>query len=175
MDPYLGEIRLFASTFAPVGWQLCNGQTLSINEYEALYSLIGTTYGSDNSSTFKLPDLRGLLVCSPGQGTGLTSYTLGQTFGQANVALSEAQAPHSHSVMAANQPATGTVPTNNMFAVAESPALVYAKASAGGLTMRTLDPALLSMSGGNAAHNNLMSSLAVNYIICTQGLFPSQN
>jgi microcystin-dependent protein len=174
MDPYLGEIRLFASNFAPAGWQFCNGQSLSINEYETLYALIGTTYGGD-SSTFKLPDLRGLLVCSPGQGTGLSSYTLGQTFGQPGVALTEAQAPHTHSVMATNQPATSTVSTTNLFAVAESPALVYARASVGGITPRTMDSALLTMEGANAMHANLMSSLAVNYIICTQGLFPSQN
>jgi microcystin-dependent protein len=176
MDPYIGEIRLFASTYAPKGWLLCDGQSVQINDNQLLFALLGTRYGGDGTTTFQVPDLRGLLVCGTGQGTGLANnYALGQTFGQPTVTLTQAQTPHTHAVMASTLAATSRVPTNGVFAVPATPAVLYAQNSAGGLTQRTLDSALLSTAGGNSPHANLMASIAVNYIICSQGLFPSSN
>ncbi len=173
MDPYIGEIRLFASTYAPQGWALCDGQLLPLNGNEALFALLGTQYGGDGRTTFGLPDLRGLVVCGTGQGTGLNSYALAQTFGAATVPLAAAQTPHTHTVMASTLPAQSRTPTGNVFAVPASPTTLYAQGSKAGVTPRALDAALLSMEGGNAPHANLMSSIAVSHIICISGIFPS--
>src|SRR5436853_2894344 len=95
--PYLGEIRLFPYNFAPRGWALCNGQILSIAQNTALFSLLGTTYGGNGQTTFALPDLRGRVPISSGQGPGLTNYTLGEVGGNETVSLNVNQnAAHSH-------------------------------------------------------------------------------
>ena len=90
-DPYLGEIRMFGGNFAPVGWAFCNGQLLSIAEYEALFSLVGTTYGGDGISTFALPDLRGRTVVGAGQGPGLSSIEIGEQGGSESATLTSAR------------------------------------------------------------------------------------
>ncbi|MES1975283.1 MAG: tail fiber protein [Pseudomonadota bacterium] len=173
MDPYIGEIRLFASIYAPVGWALCNGQTLPVSGNEILFSLLGTTYGGDGTTTFNLPDLRGLLACGAGHGAGLSNtYALGQTFGKASVTLTEAQLPaHTHTATASTQPASSKIPTGNLYAAATT--AEYANAGAASLVTRDLNIQALSTEGQSAAHSNLMSTLAVTYIMCTNGLYPS--
>lgn len=173
MDPYIGEIRLFAATRVPDGWAFCNGQSLTISDNQALYALIGTTYGG-GSGTFNLPDLRGRIACGAGQGKGLANaYTLGQTFGAVSVTLTSAQMPsHTHAFNATSQGATGVSPVNQLFAATVSPYAEYAVEGASGFASRNLSENAVSSEGGNVPHSNLMPTLAVNYIICTQGLFP---
>src|SRR5512136_2572601 len=96
-QPYVGEIRMFAGNFAPQGWMFCEGQLLPISQYDALFNLIGTTYGGDGINTFALPDLRGRVIVGPGQGSGLSNYVLGQQGGVETVTLTTNQIPqHSH-------------------------------------------------------------------------------
>ncbi|WCM28918.1 tail fiber protein [Sphingomonas sp. QA11] len=174
MDPYIGEIRLFASIYAPRGWALCAGQSLPIIGNEALFTLVGTTYGGDGRTTFNLPDLRGLLVCGTGQApSSPITYTLGQSFGVAQVTVTEAQMPpHTHSITASTQPANALVPTGNVFA-APSSVPEYVNSGATGFVARNLAATALSSEGGSMPHANLMPTMAVNYIICIQGIFPA--
>lgn len=116
-DPFVGEIRMFAGDYAPEGWALCNGQLLSVSQYQTLFALLGTTYGGDGSSTFALPDMRGRLPVHFGQGTGLTPRTLGASGGSETVALSTAQMPsHGHTMQASADPASTTDPSGNVLA-----------------------------------------------------------
>lgn len=173
MDPYIGEIRLFASIYAPRGWALCAGQSLPVTGNEALFALLGTTYGGDGRTTFNLPDLRGLLVCGTGQASGSpNNYVLGQTFGVAQVAVTEAQMPsHTHPLTASKQAASALTPTGNVFA-APSSVPEYVNSGATGFVARNLAATALSSEGGSQPHANLMPTMAVNYIICIQGIFP---
>src|SRR3954470_8202393 len=99
-EAFIGEIRLFAGNFAPRGWQLCNGQTLPISQYSAVFSLLGTNYGGDGVTTFKLPDFRGRAPISSGQGPNLSSYQLGETGGTENVTILQTQMPaHVHAAV----------------------------------------------------------------------------
>src|ERR1700744_300002 len=117
MTPYLGEIRAFAGNFAPSGWQLCNGQLMSIAQYEALYTLVGTTYGGDGVTTFGLPDLRGKVLVNQGQAPGLSNRPLGLKGGTETVTLLLTTLPqHNHSVNASSNPANSNSPTNNLLA-----------------------------------------------------------
>ena len=182
MTPYLGEIRMFGGNFAPIDWQLCDGSLLSITTYNALYSLLGTTWGGDGRTTFGVPDLRGRVPVGQGQGTGLSSRTLGAKEGTEQVALQPATLPpHTHPFYASADDATATVP---------GPALGFAKvayASAGNYTptiyapyataipVYTLDPDTISNEGGNAQHFNVMPSTVINFIIATVGIFPSRS
>ena len=100
--PFIGEIRMFGGSFAPLGWTMCNGQTLSIAQNDALFTLIGTTYGGDGITTFNLPDLRSRVPIHQGQALGLSPYVIGQVGGTESVTLTTAQMPqHNHAVMAA--------------------------------------------------------------------------
>jgi len=115
MDNYLGEVRIFAGNYAPEGWQFCNGQSLSVSEYQALYSLIGTTYGGDGVNTFALPDLRGRVPVGVGSGPGLTPRVLGQSGGSEEVALVESQIPaHGHNLTVNTSEASTATPSQNM-------------------------------------------------------------
>lgn len=167
-DQYVGEIRMFAGNYAPEGWALCDGSTLQIAENEVLYTLLGTTYGGDGVSTFKLPDLRGRLVLHHGANkeTG-TQYTLGQTGGTETVTLTEAQLPvHSHTPQAKSLSGDAPSPTNGFWAAG----LPYSNAEPNGV----MDAATVGSVGGNQAHDNVMPFLAVNFIIAMYGIFPSQ-
>jgi microcystin-dependent protein len=178
-EPYLGEIRAVGFTFAPVGWLSCNGQLMQIAEYDALFALIGTTYGGDGQTTFALPDLQGRVgVGAMAQGPGLSSYSLGQKQGTENVTLLATQLPlHSHPYSASvaatttggsNDPA-GRFPgaaTKNMYANAPTAGVTMA---AGALTGTS------GAAGGSQPHTNLQPTLGLNYIIAVQGIFPSRN
>src|SRR5215471_12801044 len=112
--PYVGEIRIFAGNFAPVGWMLCQGQTLPISEYETLFNLIGTTYGGDGQSTFNLPDLQGRLPIHMGTNAG-TNFGLGEAAGTESVTLTQSQLPiHNHSLTASVNNAGANTPANNV-------------------------------------------------------------
>jgi microcystin-dependent protein len=182
MTPALGEIRAFAGNFAPRGFALCNGQLLQINENEALFALIGTTYGGNGVSTFGLPDLRGRVLISQGQGPGLSSRPLGQASGTESVTLSQQQLPtHNHNAAAAGTAGNQSSPTNNVLAApvnVTTPTdgmLLYLPASTQTKTVLALDPTTIGLNVGNLPHENRMPIVTISYIIALQGIFPSFN
>ncbi|MGQ2980998.1 MAG: phage tail protein [Polaromonas sp.] len=164
-NPYVGEIRLFAGNYAPLGWQFCNGQLLSIADYDVLFTLIGTTYGGDGQQTFAVPDLRGRVPMHQGQG-----YTLGQMGGTETVTLLSAQLPaHTHTLRASTLAATGSTPGSAMLA-----ATSIASYDTGAATT-PMAASGVGVSGGSQPHDNMAPTLAVNYIISLFGIFPPQN
>jgi microcystin-dependent protein len=165
-QPYVGEIRLVGFTFPPSGWQMCNGQLLSISNYSTLFNLIGTTYGGDGQNTFALPDLRGR---SPVHTGGLLSYVMGQQGGVENVTLTTAQLPaHSHPFTAEASGGTSLTPSGNF--LAGSSLGQYAPTPATGVSAN-----VLGATGGGLAHNNLMPYVTMNFVISLFGVYPSQN
>ncbi|MBW8687416.1 phage tail protein [Chitinophaga rhizophila] len=191
MDNYIGEIRLFAGNFAPVGWDVCDGRLLAISQYEALFVLLGTQYGGDGITTFALPDLRVRIPVGTGQmnGTGGNgNYILGQSAGTPNVTLLTSNLPgHTHPLVAINTAATTGDPNNNMLAVSNgnnnTGPTAYPDVNlyttlplpAGGTTVPNalLDPLAISPAGGTQPHDNMMPYLTINYIIALYGIFPS--
>src|SRR6478609_2582952 len=176
MTPFLGEIVMFGGDFPPKGWALCQGQSLSIAQNTALFSLLGTTYGGNGTTTFALPDLRGRAPIHLGQGPGLSNRVIGQLGGAEAVTLTLSQLPaHVHTSIgtapASGQPATETDPAGHVFAVPADGSSAYATSSnaqLGGVETS-------GSSGGSQPHENLQPYLCVNFIIATEGVFPSQN
>ncbi len=170
-DPYVGEVRLFAGNFAPYGWALCQGQLLSIAENEALFQLLGTTYGGDGQSTFALPDLRGRVPLHQGAGPGLSNRTIGQTGGSERVTLNAQQLPaHTHAQLASKAPAQAAAgPSGSLLAAAS--VNLYGN---GPPTTPMAANAIAPSSGGGQPHDNMAPFLAMNYIIALFGVFPSQ-
>ena len=174
-DPFIGEIRIFGGNFAPVGWALCDGSLLPITQNTALFSLLGTMYGGDGVRTFALPDLRGRVVVSFGQGPGLSPYVQGQVGGAESSTLTAAQMPaHSHSVGASNTPSTadpkGAVPAKVVGTTPGSGTHVYGATPDG----TTMNNAMIGTSGGGQPVSVLQPYLAINYIIALQGIYPSR-
>jgi microcystin-dependent protein len=164
-EPFLAEIKIFGFNFAPRGWAMCDGQILPINQYQSLYSLLGTTYGGDGRTTFGLPDLRGRVPLHEGSG-----YNLGMRSGVENVALNAAQIPsHTHQLNATANAATTNSPAGTVFAT--SPDDRYAPAAD---LVNTASGAVANNTGGQA-HDNMQPSLVLNFCIALQGLFPSRN
>jgi microcystin-dependent protein len=161
-QPYIGEIRMFAGNFAPAGWEFCEGQPLPISENEALFQLLGTTYGGDGESTFNLPDMRGRLPMHQGNG-----FLLAQTGGAEEVTLTIQQIPnHSHPMLASGDIAQRRNVSNGVFGRAG------AEAYASEFTPEVLSPTSVSPLGGSQPHTNLQPYLCVNFIISLFGLFP---
>jgi microcystin-dependent protein len=178
-EPFLGEIRLVGFNFAPVGWALCAGQILPINQNTALFSLLGTTYGGNGTTTFALPDLQGRAALGMGNGAGLSPYVLGQIMGTETVTLTVGQMPAHNHLIAANA-ANATVSSPSGADLAQT-----AEARGGGAAYNTystppmakpvtLDAATVQPSGGSGPHPNIQPVLALNYIIALQGIFPSR-
>ena len=171
-DPYVGEIRMFGGSFAPVGWAFCAGQQLPISEYDTLFTLIGTTYGGDGESTFNLPDLQGRIPIHQGSVQG-SSFTIGEFAGVESVTVSTQQMPvHNHMVMAVSD--TGSLPAaqNNFLARTNTPGqFLYID----DLPDVQLSPQSVTPAGGSQPHDNLGPFLCINYIISLYGIFPSQN
>jgi microcystin-dependent protein len=170
-QPYVGEIRIFAGNFAPNGWFFCDGQSLSIAEYETLFVLIGTTYGGDGQTTFNLPDLRGRAALHQGTGPGLSTYNIGQQGGVEQVTLTTNQIPvHGHNLVYNPAKGESISPNSNFPARNAAGAVQY-----GGLSNDNAHASSLGESGGNQSHENRQPFLAVNYIISMFGVFPSQS
>lgn len=170
-EPFIGEIRMFGGSFAPAGWALCNGATIPISENDALFTLIGTTYGGDGQETFNLPDLQGRLPIHAGQGPGISqSYLLGERGGVESVTLTTNQIPnHTHALTASTAIANSNSPTNQVLAQSTQRALYTADAVTSNLAQNTL-----TVIGGSQPHENCMPSLVVTFIISLFGIFPSQ-
>lgn len=172
-DPIIGEIRIFAGNYAPQDWHLCDGQLLSINEHQALYSLLGTTYGGDGHSTFGLPDLRGRLPVGQGAGPGLTPRRLGQTTGTEKVTLQATELPgHTHAWMAATAVADSNTPAGTLLAATASEPLYDMVTDPKQIT--PLNAPACGATGGGQPHDNVMPGLAINYIICLNGFYPER-
>jgi microcystin-dependent protein len=183
-DPFIGEIRIFAGNFAPQGWLPCDGRLLAISQNNALFSLLGTTYGGNGQTTFGLPDLRGRVVVSFGQAPGRANYAQGETGGQENLTLSVNQLPsHTHTATVAvavnaavpRGPSTATSPAGAVPGPTTSPSYVAApdgstKMNAGMVTVGVTNAAV----GSGALIPTLPPFQVINYIIATQGIFPSR-
>ena len=164
-EPFLSEIRIMSFIFAPKGWALCNGQSLPINQNQALFALLGTTFGGNGQTTFNLPDLRGRTPIHVGSG-----HILGEKAGQEAHTLSIAELPtHTHVLQASTQNTGGTdnptgaflAPLNNFYHAASS--------------LTSLHPATVTNTGGSQPHLNMMPFLTLNFCIALQGIFPSPN
>jgi microcystin-dependent protein len=163
-SPFIGEIRMFGGNFAPQGWAFCDGSLLPISENDALFNLIGTTYGGDGQSTFALPDLRSRIPLHVGPG-----FALGQSGGAETVTLTTSQIPaHTHVPQGNSGAGTQSSPGNGVWAQST---LDQFSSSAPTVSMA---PAALGLNGGSQPHDNMMPFLAVNFILSLFGIFPSQ-
>ena len=169
-ESYIGEIRLFGGAFSPRGWAACDGQLLAINSNTALFALIGTTYGGDGRVTLGLPDLRSRLPVHQGQGNGLSFRRIGMRYGIEEVTLTLVNLPnHTHALHASTDAATTDKPANNVVAKER----IYQDFDPS--DNQDLGNLAIDHTGGNRSHENRMPSLAMNFIISLQGLFPSRN
>ena len=174
--PYIGEIRMFGfgTRGAPNGWQACDGSLLAISEYDALFALIGTTYGGDGQTTFGVPDLRGRLPIHQGQGPGLSNYAIGQRAGAETVTVLPTQMPaHTHTAVATSAAATSLTPGSSSLLGTVSGDTLYAT-DLTGATPIAMSAQSTSLAGGSQPHENCMPTLTVQYCIATFGVFPSQ-
>src|SRR5215210_6833108 len=165
--PYMSEIRIFSFNFAPKGWALCNGQFLPINQNQALFSLLGTTYGGDGRVNFALPDLRGRAPMHEGQG-----HTLGERGGEQAHTLTIGELPtHVHFVNATSIPATTNTPANNLLLAQSTSSQLYGAPS----NLQAMAPDAIANVGGSQPHLNMQPFLTLTFCIALQGIFPSQN
>lgn len=165
-ESYLGEIRMFAGNYAPNGWALCNGQLLSISENEALFALLGTTYGGDGQTTFALPDLQGRIAIHPS-----TNYPRATKSGTETVTLVQSELPaHTHVPNANAVHSAGNYPTDALWSANNT--TNYSDGA--GATPINMNPQLVSTVGGGQPHDNMMPTLTISFIISLYGYFPPQ-
>lgn len=167
-QPYIGEIRYFAGSFAPRGWAFCEGQLLQVSQFDALFSLLGTTYGGDGRTTFALPDMRGRIPIHVGQGAGLPNYRQGSQGGRENVTMTTANMPnHNHLVGANSGTGNANSPEN----------AVFARVRRGHNPPPTADVSMNSVSNSGASQDisNIPPTQTARCIIALQGIFPSRN
>jgi microcystin-dependent protein len=166
-EPFLSEIRIMSFVFAPKGWALCNGQLLPINQNQALFSLLGTTFGGDGRVNFALPDLRGRTPIHVGSG-----HTLGERGGEQAHTLSISELPeHVHVANATSVQATASTPATNLMLAQSTPQNLYGTPS----NLQALSPATIASVGGSQAHLNMQPFLILSFCIALQGIFPSPN
>ena len=167
-DPYVGEIRMFGGNFAPAGWAFCNGQPLAISENNALFTLIGTTYGGDGQETFNLPNLQSRIPLHMGQGSGLSSYTIGEQGGVEQVTLTTNQIPiHTHAPLGSNAGSSDN-PAGNYWGTT-----ALGKPYTAAPPAVLMNPGTITPTGGSQPHDNMLPYLCVTYIISLFGVFPS--
>ena len=166
-EPFMGEIRIMSFNYAPMGWAMCNGQFLPINQNQALFSLLGTTFGGNGQTTFALPDLRARVPIHVGGG-----HTLGEKGGEQAHTLSISELPtHTHVASATSAAATAGNPANTRLLSKSTLASVYTNAS----NLTAMDPDSIGNVGGSQAHLNMQPFLTLNICIALQGIFPSPN
>jgi microcystin-dependent protein len=172
-NPFVAEIRIFAGNFAPNGWALCDGQLMPISQNTALFSLLGTTYGGDGKSNFALPNLQGCSPMEAGQGAGLSLRDLGETGGEQTVTLLQTEmTAHNHPLQAYVGRGTDVyTPQPNSSLTSSQGNAAYAPSASPAVQM---NPFILSITGGNLPHNNLMPSRGLTFIIALQGVFPAR-
>lgn len=178
MDEFLGIVKLFAGSFAPKGWAFCDGSILQVNQNAALFSLLGTTYGGNGTTTFALPDLRGRVPMGAGNGLGLSPRVAGQVLGAENVTLTTQQMPaHTHNLAVSSAPATTNTPVSGVAAVAsytDDNGNAYPVNTYGATANAPANPAAITVAGGSQPFGIVQPSLAMNYIICIAGIYPSR-
>lgn len=170
-EPFIGEIRMFGGSFAPAGWAMCQGQLMPISENDALFTLIGTTYGGDGQETFGIPDLQGRAPMHAGQGPGISqTYQLGEKAGVETVTLTTNQIPiHNHAFLASGDLALSADPTGNVVAQPVTINLFF-----GDVATTPLNAAAIQPVGGSQPHENIQPYLCVTFILSLFGVFPQQ-
>jgi microcystin-dependent protein len=173
MNPFVGEIRIFAGNFAPVGWAFCDGQILSIAQNTALFSLLGTNYGGDGVSTYGLPNLQGAAPMHFGQGSGLSPRALGESGGETSVTLIQSSMPsHNHTGNATDNGGSQLSPASS---VPAKPGMSRgATAYTTGAATGTMSASALQLRGGSQPHNNMPPYLTLNFIIALNGVYPAR-
>jgi len=182
-SPYLSQILMFGGNFAPKNYALCNGQLLAINQNQALFALLGTTYGGDGVTTFALPNLQGNVPVHQGQGNGLSNYVIGQSSGASTVTLNSNQLPsHSHAFSVSTSTATNSSPSPFASVMPAQPtapgASAYAVSQTGYpvLAPQIMNSNSLTTAGGSLPHNNMMPTLFITFaIVVVGGIYPSQS
>lgn len=171
-EPYLGQIMMAGFNYAPRGYALCNGQTMSVQQNVALFSLLGVVYGGNGTTTFMLPNLQGRTPVGQGQLPGGSNYPIGQSAGTESVTLTQAQMPaHTHLLQATTQPAVAKSPLNAFYA---KNANEYIYGNVAGGTQVPLAAPTISTEGGNQAHNNMQPFRTISFAIALSGMFPSR-
>lgn len=179
--PFIGQVSMFAGNFAPRGWAFCDGQLLPISQNQALFSILGTTYGGDGRTTFALPDLRGRAPIHEGRGPGLTPRSLGQRLGSESTTLTVSQMPsHAHngkglSAMLGSNSKKGKTDEPNGSHFGKATGKPYNSEPNNGSVGEITVGGKTGATGGNQSHNNMQPSLAINYVIALRGVFPSRN
>jgi microcystin-dependent protein len=169
-EPYIGEIRMFAGNFAPNGWMFCEGQTLPISENDALFTLIGTTYGGDGQETFNLPNLASRVQIHMGTGPDGTTYQLAEMAGTEQETLTVQQIPnHTHPLSASTAAGGVNSPANKVLAASPSVTIFVEDSPDNQLNPNSVTPA-----GGSQPHENTQPFLCINFILSLFGVFPSQ-
>ena len=168
-QPFIGEIRLFAGNFPPSGWLFCDGQLVPISENDALFTLIGTTYGGDGQETFAMPNLQSRIPIHQGTGPGLTNRVIGEAGGVESVTLTTQQIPaHNHAFLVSTSTGTGTSPANAVLASGSNVSIYRPDV----IPNQPMNAAAVSPQGGSQPHDNMHPFLCINYIISLFGLFP---
>jgi microcystin-dependent protein len=165
-EPFVGEVRMMSFNFPPKGWAFCNGQKMPINQNQALFSLLGTTFGGDGRQIFALPNLQGRVPIHTG---GQGGHVLGESGGEQNHTLAIQEMPrHTHVFNASQGNATVPIPTGNFFGASNN---MYSAAT----NLTSISPGTITNTGGSQAHSNSQPFLTINFSIALQGIFPSQN
>jgi len=169
-SPFLGEIRAVGFTYAPYGWATCDGQIMAIQQNTALFSLLGTNFGGNGTTTFGLPNLQGSVPVFWGQGAGLSDYAIGEAGGVATVTLDQTTTPsHSHIPFYGDEePATEASPSGNLYAGPTFNAY-------GARTAATFAPQAVQILGNSQAHDNMAPYVTLLYVIALEGIFPARN
>lgn len=166
-EPFLSEIRIMSFVFAPQGWALCNGQLLPINQNQALFALLGTTFGGNGQTNFALPDLRGRTPLHVGSG-----HTLGERGGEQAHTISIAELPqHVHLARASTSTSTTNIPANTLVLAQSTASNLYSSPT----NLQAMSPAAITNTGGSQAHLNMQPFLTLSFCIALQGIFPSPN
>lgn len=172
-DPYIGEIRMFGGNFPPNGWAFCDGQLMPIAENDALFTLIGTTYGGDGQETFALPNLQSRVPIHMGTGPAGVTRTIGEAGGTESVTLTTQQIPiHTHSALATNSAGNTALASGVWAASADTSINPYGAAASIDSSMA---PQAIAPVGGSQPHDNMLPFLVISFIISLFGIFPSQN
>src|SRR5688572_23777976 len=170
-QPFIGEIRMFGGNFPPNGWMFCDGATIPISENDALFILIGTTYGGDGEETFNLPNLQSRIPIHQGTGAGGVLRQMGEMAGVESVTLTTQQIPiHNHALLASTDTGTAINPLGGILGAGASVQTFRPAAGNSAANSQSITPV-----GGNQPHDNMQPFLCVNYIISLFGLFPTQN
>jgi microcystin-dependent protein len=179
-QPFLGQIAVFGFGFAPINWMTCQGQILPISQYAALFSLLGTNFGGNGTSTFQLPNFAGSVALGQGTATGGSTYDIGEQGGMSQVTVTTASdASHTHALMGTTTEATLNTAQGNVLSRPgkgagreQVPGFMYT-ATAPDVTLQA--KSIVPFTGGNVPHNNMQPFLALNYCICVKGIFPNRN